>query len=566
MRTHDILLTIKTIELLTKGADIDSLKDEATVKNSYFNKDNKLIPRLSDNVEDFYCVLTDDLRQFLGLHGTQVLRRTGKCFYGVIEEAIPEGAAVLKDVSKEIFLSTVQQLYKRGVSNYPDLLRCDKDPDYLETVKQTDANYKPDTVPEDFVSKLSKDNTDFFLKILLATCYSNTREVMEKLYEYNNAEKNWDDLKRAFPNSKIIDDRLYIPVLPSSRMVLETAYNEHALDDCDYIVVSKNVYDYFFCSYGSAHQSCYSLNSAHKGFFGMIPMILSDNHYIVYGTKSHAKAVTVGGTDKKYPAPYMFFRSWGWMGDDGVLLIDKIYTSVTDTKYVDHFLTKNGFSIPQMSDNIPLKEPKKYSDIFTKYNLRFYPDSIRQDWKHFSRGDGIRSFVGTTPLRFPVRNCDTVLGALSTFTVDKNLDIYKDIAVIDGRMFNPKHCPITNLIINDTEDAHWLSTIVKKPVKNLMMLEWNDGLYRINITNNFNRIRTEHLCIIPEDDYSYSQYDEGNHTFMFTPEFSRKNVPLQKIKTWIQNYKSELENDIDMIVLKVVDKNQLNFIKYSVGK
>lgn len=565
MRTHDILLTIKAIELLTKGADIDSFKDEATIKNSYFNKDNKLISRLSENVEDFYWILTDDLRQFLGLH-VQVLRRAGKCFYGVVEEAIPEDAAVLKDVSKEIFLSTVQQLYKRDICTYPDLLRYDKDPDYLETVKQKDVNYKPDTIPEDFVSKLSKDKTDFFLKILLATCYSNTREVMEKLYEYNNAEKNWDDLKRAFPNGQIIDDRLYVPVLPSSRMALETSFSPNALDECEYIVISKNIYDYFFCSYGSAHQSCYSLNSPHRGFFGMIPMILSDNHYIVYGTKSRAQSVTVGGTDKKYPAPYMFFRSWGWMSDDGVLLVDKIYTSITETKYIDNFLTKNGFSIPQSSERIPLKEYTKYNTIFNKFGgLRFYPDSIRSDWKHFCRGDGIRSFIGSIPLKFPVKNCETVISALSTFTVDKDLDIYKDIAVVDGKMFNPKHCPITNLIITDTEDAHWLSTIVKKPVKNLMMIEWNDGLYRINITNNFNQKRTEHFFLLPEDD-GHSQYDEGCHTFLLTSMFSRKTVTLQKIKTWIQNYKAELENDIDLIVLKVVDKNQLNFIKYSTGK
>lgn len=557
MITHDMLLTFKTLELLTKGADLNSFQTESDIKNSYFNKENKLISRLSENVEDFYFILDDELRTYLYLDHP-IFKRQGKIFYSVIEECIPQDAAVLKGVTKEIFMSAVQQIYLKGLCKYSDITISEKDPEFISRNIALDKNYDPSAYPTDMVKNLSRDKTDFFLKVLLATCYWATPQLMRSLYEFDKGLKNWDVLKAKYPDANIIDDRMYIPVKPSTRRL--STENKDVFDNCDYIVISKNVYDYFFCSYGSAHQSCYSLNSPHKGFYGMIPMILSDNHYIVYGTKSHAQKVTIGGNNSKFPAPYMFFRAWGWMSEDDCLLIDKIYTTFSTTD-VDNFLNSNNIPVTNIGFHA-LKDGQKYEQIYDTYGCRFYPDSLRDNLTRFCRGNGVRSFIGNRALNFLVP-AQSVTSALNQYTVSPSLDLYKDIDCVEGVLLNPKKCPITNLVIPDSDDVHWLANVIKKPCENLLVIDWVDGLFKMltSTTNSEDMKRTLHFIL----DYNtgttskdFSSFGDAN--IYLTNFYSLDKISLNKLKAYIQNYKSEL--DYDMIILRVVNKNDINFIKY----
>jgi len=556
MNTHDMLLTFKTLELLTKGVDMNNLNTESDIKNSYFNKDNKLISRLSEGVEDFYFILDEELRQYLALDHN-VFKRCGKYFYSIIEDLVPENAKILKDVTKEIFMSAVQQVYLKGICEYQTLSLSEKDPDFITRNLKLDEGYDASIAPNSMIQDLSRDKTDFYLKILLAVCYWDTPDLLVKLYEFDKSEKDWSILKQRYPNAQIVEDRMYIPVKPSSRAMCCEGRKD--FEGCDYIVISKNLYDYFFCSYGSAHQSCYSLSSSHRGFYGMFPMILSDNHYIVYGTKSHAQKVTVGGTDSKYPAPYMFFRTWGWMSADNKLLIDKVYSTLYNLN-VDNFLELNDIPITNNSI-VNLKDGNKYAEIFNKWNCRFYPDSLRQDKTDFCRGNGIRSFIGSKHWKCISGDYSSIIDTLNRNIVDPNLDIYKDIDCIENKIINPKRCAITNLVISDSEDVHWLANVVKKPCSNLLALDWVDGNFKLLASSKSGIYeRLEHFAISTETENTACSCKDGS-VLGFTSMFSKDVIPLQTLKAYIQNYRNEL--DYDTVVLRVVDKNQINFIKYA---
>lgn len=556
MNTHDMLLTFKTLELLTKGVDMNNLNSESDIKNSYFNKDNKLISRLSEGVEDFYFILDDELRQYLSLDH-KVFKRCGKYFSSIIEDLVPEDAKILKDVTKEIFLSAVQQVYLKGICEYRDLYLSEKDPDFITRNLKLDEGYDASIAPNSMIQDLSRDKTDFYLKILLAVCYWDTPDLLKRLYEFDKSEKDWSILKQRYPNAQIVDDRMYIPVKPSSKQMCCEGGKD--FEGCDYIVISKNLYDYFFCSYGSAHQSCYSLSSPHRGFYGMFPMILSDNHYIVYGTKDHAQKVTVGGTESKYPAPYMFFRTWGWMSAVNKLLIDKVYSTLYNIN-VDKFLELNDIPITNNSI-VNLKDGNKYVEIFSKWNCRFYPDSLRLSKTDFCRGNGIRSFVGDKPWKCISGDYSNIIDTLSRNTVDPNLNLYQDICCYENKILNPKRCAITNLIISNSEDVHWLANVVKKPCSSLLALEWIDGYFKL-LTSSTPEIfqGREHIDINTKTTDMLYSFKEGS-ALGFTYLFSKDTIPLQTLKTYIQNYRNELE--YDMVVLRVVDKNQINFIKYA---
>lgn len=558
MYTHDMLLTFKVIELLTKGAKLEQLPDEQTIKNTYFNKEGRLISRLSENVEDFCIIMTDDLKNYLD-KSYSCIKRQGKQFFSCEPETVEEGITTLNNLSKEMFMSAVQEIYKHGICGYVGVPKREKDVEFVKNLEKLDREFTLDKVPEDFISEMTREKTDFYLKALLATVYYNQPQAMRDLYDFDKSEKNWDILQKKYPQCKIVDDRMFIPVKPSTK--LNESDNEFLMD-CDYIVISKNVYDYFFCSYGSAHQSCFSLNSSHKGFFGMIPMVMSDNHYIIYGTKSHSQKVSVGGTTNKYPAPYMFFRAWGWISDDDKLLVDKLYSS-TANKDVENFLINNGIKIYNFE--VYALKSNVYLDIWNRYNFKTYPDSARNNFTSFCRGDGTRMFIGDISCKLP-NDANSVIGALQSYTVDENIDLHKDIGVYGDKLLNPSKCPITNIVISSSEDVHWLSSVVKKPVNSLVLIDWVDGAVRVteNSIKSTNVIG-EHMSFYTRDN-SLSCFDSEDNKFFFTGNFSSSKVPLQKIKTYIQNYKSEVAEFIDLILLRVVDKNQIAFIKYYTKK
>ena len=174
------------------------------------------------------------------------------------------------------------------------------------------------------MKSLATDKVKPFFNVLTALAYYNYPDLIEKMI--TAFDKKYDSFGIAgLEKCKIIDNRIYIPIEDYDKKLMREDVDNDILEDVKYFVISKNLYDYYYCSWGSNIQSCFSLNSSYGGWYGMIPMGMTDTHFICYVTNGKSvDASMMNG--KKFPCPQMYWRAWGWIEKDtNKLLIDRSF-------------------------------------------------------------------------------------------------------------------------------------------------------------------------------------------------------------------------------------------------
>ena len=159
--------------------------------------------------------------------------------------------------------------------------------------------------------KLTREETKAnFLHLLYCMNYSALDNA--KCWEAYN--KNWDD----FPGKPdmVSDNRAF-----------------YTLDDGNYFVISKNLYDTFFASQGNGFESCFSLTSSHKYIRGVPYWMSHKGYYMCYITDGDVTKWSAI-PDHKLKLPKMSCRAWGYKLVNGRFGIGKSYNKTQDRNFM----------------------------------------------------------------------------------------------------------------------------------------------------------------------------------------------------------------------------------------
>lgn len=560
MNLRDIKIVLRAVECLYHGLDISNYTYD-DLKSTYFNDKGAKVSKAVASVPDFVIKFDESAMTVLDFYTDTFKRQKAEYILPTLD-LDEEGNLINPDitpnvvVNKDTLVSLIRVLFKAGVSKFTDLDEALVDEDLEARLKALREIFdrKDIQLHKDW-ENLSIDKLRSNFNVLVGLAYEGQDEVKKKLIETYNRPLEHFNIKN-FEDYKVIDNRLFIPINEADIHELGKDFDRAKLEGMKYIVVSKNLYDYFFCSYGSEFQSCYSLNSSHSGWYGMIPFGTFDSHFIIYGTKEVPQKTSMCG---KWWTPYMFFRSWGWLNENNELLVDKQYSNRLNRHDLDNIYKILGFKYKDCVDE-NLKEAKEMSQFFRKYSLKFYPDSIKmgcEPWK-FSRDNGYKSFIGNTSYSDD-RNLIDRIHNLSE--VSSTYDPLKDSLIINNRLFNPKKCPITNLMIDESESQHYYAKLFKENVGKFLVITYVDGN-------------------VAETAQSESSY--GGEGSIKTSRFNRRdfdtefngsclwlgkentyiniNTPLPKLKEFIKGHMND--SYFDTVLLRILEDSGTTFIKY----
>lgn len=544
-----MLTTFKAIEFMSYGEDVSQYSYEKL--KGYWNvKDKKWISKLSSNVQKYIIEMNAELKEFLDMFSDYVVR-DGNTYKNLDEEEL-NGDINIK-VTFEMFLETVRVLYKAGISTFSSIDKELLDPVFLARMKKIDATFDR-TAPIDnsFIKTLTIDNTRKWFDAMTAITYNEVPAVKSMIVNaYNTRHKSFNI--NGFEKYPVYDNRIFIPLNEADLYRIKKAVGDRWKDVYDglkYIVISKNLYDYYFCSWGSEFQSCYSINSSCMGFYGMLPFGILEDHYIVYATKDHPQKTSMDGTGNKWQTPYMYWRAWGWVSDKGNLLLDKFYTN--GMALADACLTfMKGLGVSVESSEI--RSAKDFKEFFGDYSLRFYPDSIRLPSFSFSRGNGSRSFSGKNAFNYNDRdNLKEVLDTIQSYS--DSFNPLKDFIISEGRLMNPKRCPVTNLLIDESESQSKYAKHLNSPIKHFLAMTYIDGFPKVDATTDTKF----------GSDYDYSErYTTviGQKEFgTFFPCVSGYMVTLKALKDFLKGFVKD--SVFDVILLRAIEDDKVTYIKY----
>lgn len=560
MDRREALITLKAIEFMSYGVDISKLTTVDDYKG-YINVQTKeMISRLSPNVLNFVWKLDAESVELLDFFSEYVVR-DGKTFKNLSEES-EEVKNVNIEVTKDMLISTMKVLYAAKVCSYLDVDPEILDDDLQRRLKEIDDAFdRLQTPSSEMITKLTKENTKRNFGILTALAYKckpEIRDLMLNSYDKVYTSFNLNNLK----DFKVIDNRLYIPLSEADWHRIKQYFRQKGWtwdsynEDMKYIVVSKNLYDYYFCSYGSEFQSCYSLTSDYKGWWGMLPYGTFDSHYIIYGAKETINKVTITQDNNKWIAPYMYFRCWGWTSKDGDLLVDKPYTNRHNLYEAlrDTFLHK--FMRLEVNTSTDTLEASDMVDFFIKNNLGFYPDSVNVSSFKFKFTCGNRSYVGSGP-GYGNSFYNMYLARITSIT--DSFDPRKDFDIVNGKLLNPKKCPLTGFLIEESESSSVYAKYLNAPVDNgMLVVTYCDGAFKMDASSKETRRGS---VTVYETASSVSCYDSS--TIALTKNFSPCSGKIMSLKTFKERLKGGIHSsDFDLILLRVIEGDKVTYIKY----
>lgn len=576
MNNTDIMYTLRAVEFMSHGIDVSSFDNIDMFKGFVNSKTHKYISKLSENVTDFLIKLDDDCKNILGITSDTVLRhdRNYKLIFPdtpAAEEIAGKEPSII--LTKDILVETIRVLYNKKFLTYEGVDKFLLDPDLEERLKKIDAEFKPNAKPTGTIlESLSKEKTSHNFGVITAAAYHMCPEIKCKMLDYfkdDHKDFNIDTLK----DFEVIDDRIYIGISEadryriSERMNTQYGVTNPDIDDFKYIVVSKNLYDYYFCSYGSEFQSCYSTTSTYKGWFGMFPYGTTDGHFIIYGTKDKAIKVGMTSESNKWEAPYMYFRCWGWASTDNKILLDKPYTNRQNLFSVVKDLILSKYFEIERSTLTNIRSSKECGEIWKTYSLRFYPDSVRvNDQFKFNYASGTRDNVGSVkPYYGRCKDRDNSLkNELDMIiSVSDSFDPYKEYHVTDdGVLVNPKVCPKTHLLIDESETESKYAKYLSCPLESCQkfaVVTYIDGYFKLDTCTNPRPEWTGTFkiqsCTIGA---STGSFKDG---LCLCPSFSsREKLAIKPFKEYL---KGNINNsDIDLLLLRYVDGDKVTYIKY----
>lgn len=568
MELSDIKLIHRAAEFLINGIDIEKLTVEDFNK-FVSDKTKQLIKTAPSNIftikpEDDACDLLSIIPDFY------IVRNNSQVFvssYNKLEDNEKEHIEML---SRENVLDIMAILYKIGITAFVGIDKKIYDKEYIERVRIAKESYNILNVEHcSMMDVLTKDKTRTNYNVMLSLCkYPNT--------VYSNMmtafDKDWTDNLheiKELEQCSVIDNRIYIPISEYHIELLRDKFGEDSLNELEtmkYIVVSKNPYDFFFASYGSNIQSCYSISSTYLGWYGFLQYVSCKGLYIVYGTngKDNSQSIISG---KKWSVPQMSFRCWGWLSEDNHLLCDRIYKPGTisdrhrDT--IGEWLD-NWFTIPfrtRADQYTDLKYADEYYRAFIENPIRMYPDSVyfirnKSDGFKFRICHGNRGDVGT--IMAPFKSLLDELKAVES--ISPNFKGGSDSKIVNGVLSSPNYCPITGLSIPDTDSVSFYAKFFEEPLphKKLIVITYDDGFFKFDTMSYDNNKINNDSVEISKDSLSLSCKDKNK--YIFTKNFSVTKAPL---KTFKENLKGLVKHTgYDCIILRCVEQDKVTFIKY----
>lgn len=556
---EDMIKVMKAVELLHYGVDITKLD-----KIDYFYniKTKKLQEKITDNVGNFIMGIDNRAKDFLEwVLGDYIIRDKKVISTATVEGLTDEEKATVNCMLDFDTLKQVMTILKRkgwaSFSGYKPEVYDDEYLDHLKELQNHWDRYNTDGAKE-MIDALSHDRVKpWFHALLTMSKYDGT--LAEKIIHTFDSEFEWQ-------GHRSIDGRIYMAVAEWEKQLLRDNNPEYSkyIDDIKYIVISRNPYDYYYCSYGSNIQSCFSLNSSNKGWYGMVALSAARGNCIVYGTTGKPNQINIIN-GKKWSVPRMLFRWWGWLDENDDIRFDKVYAgneyngifSNIASFVADVYFGKNDELFSCSSTQVKLKYAKEMKEIWDTYHCHFYPDSINTiDFKFYGKGGGNRCFVGACPLN---RNLLDIMRQITS--VPDTFTYTTFYQIISGELSSIKVCPKTGLPIKADEEQSPYAKYFKDNVSHVLVMTYCDGYYKGDMGYIDNLERTNLRWVLDNDNQSYR---ESNGRFFITKIFSRDIIGINSFKQMITALAKGL--DIDAILVRYIEGERVSVVKYRGNK
>lgn len=549
-------------ELLYKGVDISKFtRQEFTQKIKEFT-------------EDFSIDVDEDTMKFFKLP-TKNCVREDDCVYCL--QKVKKGYKGTLNLSLDKAKDIMQVLRTADIEHFLTIDGSLYIPEYAEQLRKLDEGYDyAKALDCDIKNLLTREKTDMNLRIFLAL-FNYKNNYSHKLYEDSKKDKTFH--LKSFKDFEVVDNRMIIPLKPSDilrikKKLLQKGYKESELsfeiNDLKGLVISKNIYDYFWASYGNAYQSCFALNSNYNYLYGYVPFAMADESFIIYATTGKVNRIPII-SGRQFLCPNMIFRAWGYASKDGDLLVDKRYKQSNNiyNDFVDIFLDfmRDRFDVvaPKVADSRDVElynDGKGIYNIFNVLHTQFYSDSLVLDSENerttFRFAYGTH---GTGSNRVPWNHDISFLSYASTVReISEGLTLDKPTEVVNGVLMNPNICPITGLKIpleiKESPYARYLTV----PSEHTAVISYING--RVFLDECTEESSTSDLEI--KNDEGLTGGFLGGRLFVlpYQNKISKdsKSLTLKSVKEFIKGHIKD--TCYDTILLRIVEPTEIKFQQF----
>lgn len=581
IEVEDLVAIIKITELLQYGVDISSIESWKV----YYNPESKKIQtRISEKIPNLFAVKFDDeclkffdwpiMGEYVYRTGTKIRTiNNANVEDSIKEKAIPMNLATLKQI--------MTAMKERNIAQFAGFKRQDYDEDYAKNYEKIIASWDSTDVSEaSMVESLSITNTRRYFNLLMTLAQYPEATANRILKRYDTPSTSFGI--KGLEAHKIIDNRLYIRLSPDVLDEIRAKFTDHSIvDSMKYLVISRNPYDMFFCSYGSYAQSCFSLNSSNHGWYGMLPYCTTDAQFIVYCTTGVPNQINLIKGEKTV-CPKMIWRAWAWLGEDGKLLLDKIYygsdlspvlptddltvrarfVSIFTEKYLGYKAEKEMLSSRQrlLKDTAGLL-------LAMSENLKTYRDSTSRDSEHglVYRGwnNGERCFTGTCHYKVRERGMFYWLDQITK--LDKDFTYSADFVIVGGHIMSKRRCPTTGLFIAGADTHHPLAKYFTQPSNHTLVMTYCDGRYWCDTA--YPMLTTSGSIQIDIEDTSNGNYcniDGSNMYLYYRPSRWDRLVNIKTFKEQVTGLaKRSIFNNV---LVRYIEDDKVTFVKYKGAK
>ena len=561
----DLVETCRAIELLSYGVDISKLDG---LKQYWNSKENKLQSKVSPNIVHDACVVLDtSVSEFLQWPiGTYFIRHDTEWFT-VFEESLTDEEKALKKIVVDLdtFKGVMKVLRIKSFATYSDIDVNTYYPEFYEELAKERAKFDCTDVTEcELIDKLTLQKTRQNLIAMLMCSEYEDKVAKAVLKAFDNPDEDFEI--PALKSFKVIDNRLYIRVPDMDREEFKSnVSSDLTADKIKYIVISRNPYDFYFCSYGSNIQSCYSINSTNFGWYGAVAMSPIKGYYMIYGTDGKCNDINIIN-GKKWSVPRMFFRAWGWLASNGNLMVDRIYPDgswrLPDRNDVLNFLSPFlGYDCMncKKSMSMKLKYGKELATWYDEHKCHMYPDSVNigraTDDEIVYRGIcyGTRNFVGHCSL-----SNDLLYIMHRISSIADGLEYNKDYTILNGVLSTLRRCPITDLPILPTETKSFFAKFFKEKIDGpLLVGTFCDGYFKMDTCT---YLKSSPTCAtIMSSNANGTSVKDGN-CYYFYPRFSNTSIPIKVFKEQMTGYVKS--SPFAYVIIRYIEDDRVTFVKY----
>jgi hypothetical protein len=552
MKANELMRIFKGLECLAKGIDFSDRTLEGFITLQFTD-------------EKFVIEFDDESKETLKLSHKYVVRDDCNYYFYTDKQLETDSLQVNTVVNRVSVLGTIKLMKELNYIGAPEFEEEDLDPEFADKMQKIadEWDYKQGFDCE-IKDKLKISDTDLELRALLAMCQY-PEGLAKKMYDAAIGERAF--VLKAFKDFPIHDNRIYIPLSKADKWKMKKHLKEHGhggyvsqIEQMNAIVISKNLIDYFYCSYGNSFQSCFALNSPHRYWYGYLPFNMAPESFIIYGTTGEVHKTTVI-SGNKFHCPDMRFRCWAYADKEERLLLDKRYYNVGECNsyIVDwciNFL-KDKFGARDSVNTWLYKNGEGIVNIHNEYTLSFFSDSLNLSdvgvMYNYACGD--RHVPGTHNIPWAEQWSSLISLANSITTISPTLDLGKKIEIVNGSLINPKKCPITNLYINADEEQHKYAKYFSKPSTNTAVCTYVGGYVFLDEMSS-NKSFGGNTCQSIVIGACYNS-DLGDTLFIgpYKGNACRGPKPVKIFKDHIKGHIKD--TDIDAILLRVVEDDKV---------